>query len=471
MSQVRSILLLDDSDNQNLNTVIRIATELGLEYYPYSYELGNIKCQVTDWVQFLLDKHPYICINLHLGESGGSSHFLLYEEVDEICQFLQEHQKIKEICNEKFIEKYQKFCGYDLHKKYKLAFWMVYIAEVYKLKISLIVIKGRDHTFETSLVDLLDDPEKLTHRFDKNNNPFNYDNLRKVILPPPPLRKSITLKEFLTKTETVNWHGISKKENGFNDLSDLIGLDVTDRSFLDSLPDKGTLIEECLKHLSGIDACVHGNGSNCLALFGSFFILLGVINRKDIQFASKVKPEIIYVSEFATSHNGFGYLLNPVLPLQSQKIAKLSMMLLERLFQEIVIHKKTKELMISSIKLCDKGMTITLDGLNIFGRSDKTTGETILQLLNNAYIKSIPFNILVERFPDLFEVSDIPETNSMTTGEFSIIFNTFNWLANGQDRRLDLMSTNEIFPKDNGIKIYPSTDGTKTILRLKVCHI
>jgi hypothetical protein len=217
MAQLRKILLLDDSNNHHLDTLIKVAESEELIYYPKSYpqlydpedKSYNFSKRVEQWkkmLDILLGKdtehsgrYPdYTCVNLHLGEVSSSSSRLSHREVDIICKYLENHLRCKTIPDGNFWTVYKA----DNYKQYRIAFWVAIIAKHHELNVSLIINKQKDFNIESCLgIDPI--PRFIIHV-----NDFNTDNLIQYISP------SINLEDFWKKTDSVDWHRVNQE--GYN---------------------------------------------------------------------------------------------------------------------------------------------------------------------------------------------------------------------------------------------------------------
>jgi hypothetical protein len=492
MAQSRKILLLDDSNDHHLDTLIKVSNSEQLTYYPKSYpqlydpkgRSYDFNKRVEQWKKMLdiflgqdpedFDRYPdYTCVNLHLGEVSSSSSRLSNKEVDIICKYLENHARCKDIPDRNFLIVY-KAADY---KQYRIAFWIVIIANYYKLNVSLIINKQKDFNIESRL-----GIPSIT-RFIIHVNDFNPDNLIKYVSP------SINLEDFWRKTDLVNWHRSEQTKidfKNFVDFKNFTGLNPDGIGWLNGLKGasnraKEELLDECRHGLSGIHSCASSieKGSSHLTLLGSFFILQSVLNRTynsksnlNVSYSRPKKKDGTY--KFI-KHDGYGYLTKVVFPMQSQSIAKTSMMLLEILFEQIIFYENTRELSISSLNFDEKGMEIVLKDFNIFNTSTgRESDKTILEKLYNAN-KSILQD--TDYLSTICNSHIFPKIDYSEPGQLTKTIIAFNQFANVQDRNLKNIPLSEeeifypeniIFPQNNGIEFYYH-DNT-TVLRLKLHH-
>jgi hypothetical protein len=220
-------------------------------------------------------------------------------------------------------------------------------------------------------------------------------------------------------------------------------------------------------------------GSSHLTLLGSFCILSSVINK---YYNNKLNLNVSYSrpkKEDGTykfiDYDGYGYLLKVIFPLQSQSIAKTSMMLLEVLFEQILFYENTKRMSITSINFDEKGMEIILKDFNIFNPSTgRENHKSIIQKIYNANKKILPDT---EYLAEVCKLHKFPKIDYDEPGRLTKTIVAFNQFANIQDRNLENISLSDeeifypeniVFPQSNGIEFY--CRGNTTILRLKSHH-
>jgi hypothetical protein len=425
-----SILLIEDEDIDRWKTVKNVATSLNLDYYPKTSNFLEALTSVDEWLHFILEKHPFVCIDLQIGCDGGFSQSILRRDVMEIVRKIQNHPKIQSLdCQDSF----------DLIQQHPRIPWIHKVSTITATiaqKLDLRCVTTTDGAY-TQIEELLGiDPFPRL-------KPFTPETLRQSILSNP--STGYNLQDFWRNTQDLDVHQENDREEVFKSLRQLLGIDPKSHNWLANLSDYP--IAECLKTFCGKTATIQG-GEKSLSLLGAFHVLMAAISLKAKKTANSIPIEIVIEPDN-------GYFRHQVIPYQSMELARVTVRLLYKLFGQVAVYdegsERAGEVMIQRIHLSADGLDITL---NLHTRLQNwKAGKTLslAETLNYAARNHLEF----------------PTLAPVTTGEVSKLIIDFNQAANIKDQ--GGFSEGLIFPQGGGIEVHSIKD--QTILRLKPCPI
>jgi hypothetical protein len=422
-----SILLLEDMDAGRWQVVQQVATELNLDYYPKSSQFRDALLSVDEWLHFLTERRPFVCIDLRIGKDGGSSHLTNQEDIDAIVQQIQANPAIQALDCQAYFDRIQQHQFEWVHKIATLT-----LGISIKLGLRCVLVTGGTDTKVDEYLNIEPVPRLM---------PFTPESLRQAILTKP--GTGYTLDDLWRDTREFNVHDDLDRQETFKSLRQLLGLNPKSKTWISHLNDNQ--VNESLKTLCGQTATTQ-EGDKPLSLLGAFHLLMGAIALKTEKPADTIPIDI-------TIEPDNGYFRQKIMPYQSMELARVTVRLLYKLFGQIVLydegHEQAGRIMIQSIHLHPGGLDITLD-LHA-RRSNWKTGKS-LSLADS--INYAARNYL-----------DSPILEKITVGEVARLTTDFNQAANIKDS--GGFAEGLIFPQGSGIEIHSLKD--KTLLRLKPC--